>query len=220
MITGKLLCLDDVLNTSQGGSRYLLIDDLEKDNSYTISFGTRRKVNVPKNSKIVHISDNGIYKIEDIQFDENKSCNYLNELGKRKIEYEIPKKLEESSSRYYTRFENAIGLGYWEPRYTGYFGNNGYAITKVGYIGYDRYDSFIIDLHQRLGSVCINDSILLRLQSSWDITKSFIDKLLMNELHMSVDEWMKNLREEDLENAFILYDIYDKDELIKTVVIK
>ena len=123
-----MYCLNTILKiTNFKGFIYILLGI--EDCNYSICFGRNRKLDIPKDSYIVRITEDN-FELEKIVFDYSGGCDYLKWLSKNNIEYEIPKILPASIAPGYSRLECAIGLTCWSRRTSGFFGKNGYAITE------------------------------------------------------------------------------------------
>jgi hypothetical protein len=186
MLSGRMYCLDAVLQTeNQSGPRYLLFGEGNYEGE--MLFGRNRRLDVPRECYIVLFSESG-YEIEKIEFDDEGICDYLKVLRERKTPYQIPKSLSKSLSRMYSRFECAIGHTHWSGYIHGFFGTNGYAITDVGYIGDDCYESYEINLEKNPGCFQIGGNSILGMEG-YDCPKSpFIEKLLEEEVHVEEGE--------------------------------
>ena len=199
MIAGRMYCLDSVLEIKNyEGINYILLG--EGSYEYSIYFGRNRKLDIPKDSYIVHITEDE-YKLEKIEFD-GMECNYLKKLKENNIYYDIPKSLQKSIHRWYSRFECAIGATYWDGNIKGFFGKNGYAITELSYIGDDRYESFEINLNKSKGSLYINEHMIIRMTGYDSPNEQFIKKLLMEEIDLDSKAFSAMLREVGKLNEF------------------
>ena len=176
MIKGNMYPLNKVLKigSEPGESHYLLL--AEGDTGYEISFGRRRTMQVSSNSYIVTVSEDK-YHLDKIAFDGG-TCHYVRELKAKNIPHEIPAKLPESNSRIYSRLQCAVGDTWWSPRVRGFFGSNGYAITDVGYIGDDKYESYRINLCINPGAFRIGKNSITGITGHEIPNDAFIIKLL------------------------------------------
>ena len=191
ILSGRMYCLDEVVDIEDAAcSIYLLRTDGNCDKE--ISFGRNRKINVPKESYIIKLSDSW-YKIEKIEFDSDGKCDYLKNLKEKGVSYTIPKRLEPSISRMYSRFECAIGATWWSKCTHGYFADNGYAMESVGYIGDDRYEDFVLVLNQHTCVFKIGNSIINSMTCCKVPTLDFIEEVLGNGIHVDEGEEMLKL---------------------------
>ncbi|WP_270511635.1 hypothetical protein [Holdemanella biformis] len=116
------------------------------------------------------------YTLDKIVFNKGM-CDYLKVLKDRNISHEIPTSLPASIDRMYSRFECAVGATWWSQSIRGFFGVNGYAITYVGYIGDDRYESYDICFCANTTSFHIGVHAI-KMISGFEIPKDcFIEKL-------------------------------------------
>lgn len=153
---------------------------------YEISFGRQRKLKVPSECYIVSFAGDK-FVLDKVKFEGGK-CDYLKVLKDRNISYEIPKSLPNSTGHMYSRFECAVGAAWWAPCIQGYFGLNGYAITHIGYIGDDRYESYEICFSLNPGSFRIGEHEIIRI-SGYEVPKdTFIEKLLEEEIRVEEGE--------------------------------
>lgn len=198
MIVGKMLCLKNVLAIEDECSlKYILLGEGASD--YEISFGKNRKLNVPLECYIVTILGDE-FELDKIIFDNDKKCNYLEVLKERKVKYEIPKSLPESSNRMYSRFRCAIGDTYWSNHMRGFFGTNGYAITDVHYIGDDRYENYMISLSLNPDSFRIGEHFIQRIRGYKIPKDEFIIKLLEENVQIEESvELLSMLKDDELE---------------------
>lgn len=184
-IFGRIYCLDDVLETNQPGSRYILCEKYDRD--HVIHFGRKRRFKVPAECYTLILLSHD-YILERIPFDEHGECDYLKELDKQGIEYSIPAKLPPSYRKEFTRFQVAIGDVYGMGTTRAYLGNNGYAITDIGYIGDDRYTEFEIKLREGLGSMKIKDHKIVGIHGFDIPNEPFIKRILTEDVHVEDGE--------------------------------
>jgi hypothetical protein len=210
MLSGRMYCLDEVLQTeNQSGSRYILMGEGEWEGK--VFFGRNRSVYVPKECYIVLFSGSS-YELEKLEFDSDGNCDYLKVLKERKVAYEIPKSLPKSYNRMYTRFECAIGDTHWSRYINGFFGANGYAITDVGYIGDDRYESYEINLAQNPGSFHIGENSILEMTGEGCPKAQFIEKLLEENVQVEEGEPVITMLKEAGLEQYIEYTRFETEE--------
>jgi hypothetical protein len=210
MLSGRMYCLDEVLQTeNQSGSRYILMGEGEWEGK--VFFGRNRSVYATKECYIVLFSGSS-YELEKLEFDSNGNCDYLKVLKERKIAYEIPKSLPKSYSRMYTRFECAIGDTHWSRYINGFFGANGYAITDVGYIGDDRYESYEINMSQNPGSFHIGENSILEMTGEGCPKAQFIERLLEENVQVEEGEPVITMLKEAGLEQYIEYTRFETEE--------
>lgn len=193
MIKGRLYCLDKVLKTGDGTeSNYLLVADGEA--GYEISFGRNRKLHVSSECYFVALTQDK-YTLDKITFDGGM-CDYLKVLRDRNIVYEIPKSLPASINKMYSRFQCAVGDTWWSKSIHGFFGENGYGITDVGYIGDDKYENYEICFCLNPESFRIGEHAI-KAMSGVEVPKDFfIERLLDEVVHVEEGEPLVNLLRE------------------------
>lgn len=182
MLSGRMYCLNTILKiTNFKGSIYILfgIEDCIR----SICFGRNRKLYVPKDSYIVRITEDD-FELEKIEFDCGGECDYLKWLSKNNIEYEIHKILPVSIDPEYSQFESAIGLTHWSGKTSGFFGKNGYAITKYFYGDDELCEAFKINLKKSPGVFYIGENMITRMTGEKIPDYRFIEKLLMEEVRV------------------------------------
>lgn len=185
MIKGRMYCLNNVLEIKNvKASHYLLIDEEDKQNC-EISFGRQRKLKVSSESYVVALTTDGKYNLDKINFNDEGKCDYLTVLKERKIAYEIPKKLPESTNPgLLSRFECAIDRDL--NIICGFFGKNGYATTKLSYVGFDKWEAFEICLNE--DSFHIGNFSISKISGDTIPNNHFIERLLEEDVRVEEGE--------------------------------
>ena len=162
MISGKLISLNKFLEPGQEGMHYVLT--ASEDRQCTISLGAKGEftLRVSKDSYIVTISEENLFEIEKISFDESGDFRYADGvLPCYRIEEVLHKEVPCACTVH------------------GYFGRNGYAINRAAYSDGEMVDEFEIHLHKNPQALRIGEYEITSLKGHRHLRREVIERLLM-----------------------------------------
>lgn len=196
LFSGRFSTLSNVISI-EGIERIYLVKG-DSDMPYTIDLGRNRKLVVPEDSKLVIHYDARDFIIAKLPINAENYL-HLGELAKKSgLAYSIPKKLSETSSRYYSKLEYAIDDVYCVSNY-GFWGKNGCAFVHSNTVGCNVYRDTTIDVSKGNTCFAIDDKYFTGIycpdspnmnSKGW---KEFIYAILMTDYHIRSGEKLVEL---------------------------